>query len=96
MSLTNITVTTTFISVNISWTASSPGKTFLPIAHTFNETTYTTVVTKNERTTELTGLSPDTSIQITVQLLTLCGPVGAAITKVATTDPVREYFSLSS
>ena len=46
----------------------------------------TSVITTNQTVFELTDLSPNTNVQITIQPITACGPVGTAIILSSSTD----------
>ena len=46
----------------------------------------TTVITTDEAMFELADLNPDTNVQISIQPITTCGPVGSAIMFNTSTD----------
>ena len=84
-SINILSINTTTTDIYISWETSLPYVMLFEISHTIIGDT-TSVITTDQAVFKLEELSPNTNVQITIQPITACGPVGTAITLTISTD----------
>ena len=78
-------------NIFVYWETSLPYIKLFQICYSINGDT-TSLMTTNQTMFELTDLSPNTNVQISIQPITACGPVGSAIMLNTSTDiaPIRK------
>ena len=69
----------------VSWETLLPYVKLFEVSYSINGDT-TAVITTNQAMFELTDLSPNTNVRISIQPITACGPVGSAIMLNTSTD----------
>ena len=84
-SITSFSIHTTEANIFVSWETLLPYVKLFEISHSINGDT-TKVITTNQAMFEVTDLSPDTNIRISIQPITACGPVGSALVLNTSTD----------